>query len=145
MDRLSREMRSWNMSHIRGRDTSPERSVRSLLHGMGYRFRLHPRELPGKPDLVLPRHRTAVFVHGCFWHRHAGCRFAYTPRTRTAFWQGKFSANRVRDRKVVGELKAQGWHVIVVWECEIRESLRLAQKLDGALQAHAPERSAAQH
>ncbi|MBI2313635.1 MAG: DNA mismatch endonuclease Vsr [Betaproteobacteria bacterium] len=138
MDRLSREMRSWNMSRIRGRDTSPERAVRSLLHRMGYRFRLHQHALPGRPDLVLPRYCTVVFVHGCFWHRHAGCRFAYVPKTRTAFWKAKFNANRARDRKAVGELKALGWHVIVVWECELREPQHLAQKLDTWLRANLP-------
>lgn len=137
MDRLSKEMRSWNMSQIRGRDTGPERAVRSLLHRMGYRFRLNHPALPGKPDLVLPRYRTVVFVHGCFWHRHTGCRFAYVPRSRTSFWQAKFSANRARDRKAVRNLKAQGWHSIVVWECELREPQRVAKKFDDILRLKA--------
>jgi DNA mismatch endonuclease (patch repair protein) len=89
-DRLSREHRSWNMSRIRGKDTAPELLVRSTLHRTGYRFRLHSQTLPGRPDLMLPKYRTVVFVHGCFWHRHKCCKFAYTPKSRTAFWNAKF-------------------------------------------------------
>lgn len=117
------------MSRIRCRDTGPERAVRSLLHRLGYRFRLHGRKLPGKPDVVLPRHRTVVLVHGCFWHRHARCGFAYTPKTRPRFWQAKFDANVARDRRVILELRRQGWRVVVVWECELRNMERLALRL----------------
>ena len=94
MDTLSPERRSWNMSRIRSRDTKPEVVVRSLLHGMGYRFRLHRRDLPGRPDIVLPKYKIAVFVNGCFWHRHEGCRYAYSPKTRTDFWRAKFRGQR---------------------------------------------------
>ncbi len=120
MDRLTRERRSWNMAQIRGKDTSPERMVRSLLHKMGYRFRLHYRTLPGNPDIVLPKYKTAVFVHGCFWHRHKGCKQAYTPKTRAAFWNDKFQKNVARDKKNLRSLRELGWRVVVVWECELR-------------------------
>ena len=93
MDLLSQERRSWNMSRIRGKDTMPERLVRSLLHRMGYRFRLHRQDLPGRPDIVLPGRRTVVLVHGCYWHRHDGCRLAYTPKSNQTFWNSKFREN----------------------------------------------------
>src|SRR4029434_7811658 len=98
-DRLSRERRSWNMSRIRGRDTVPERQVRSILPGFGCRFRLHSAKLPGQPDVVLPRHRSVVLVHGCFWHRHRACRYAYMPKSNVDFWTTKFAENVARDRR----------------------------------------------
>lgn len=107
------------MSGIRGRDTKPELAVRRYLHGRGFRYRLHARELPGRPDIVLPRHRTVVFVHGCFWHRHEGCRFAYTPKTRQEFWLPKLEGNAVRDARDQQQLADLGWRVEVVWECEV--------------------------
>lgn len=106
------------MSGIRGKDTKPERIVRSFLHRAGLRFRLHAK-LPGKPDLVLPKYHTVVFVHGCFWHRHAGCRYATTPSSNVAFWQGKFEANLRRDAKVSRQLRDLGWKVSVVWSCQL--------------------------
>lgn len=117
-DRLSRKRRSWNMSRIRDKDTAPERLVRSALHRAGYRFRLHSKKLPGRPNVVLPRYRTVVFVHGCFWHRHKGCRYAYTPKSRVAFWNAKFDSNVERDRRNARELRRLGWKVVTVWECE---------------------------
>jgi DNA mismatch endonuclease (patch repair protein) len=129
MDILSREKRSWNMSRIRGRDTTPEKRVRSLLHRLGYRFRLHRHDLPGKPDIVLPRFRTVIFVHGCFWHRHPRCRYAYVPKTRTEFWVGKFAANVRRDRQCQRTLRKLGWHVLVVWECQLRDEKKLVHRL----------------
>lgn len=117
-DSLDAARRSWNMSRIRSRDTAPERWVRSALHLRGYRFRLHVRNLPGTPDIVLPRYRTAVQVHGCFWHRHEGCRFSYQPRSRVRFWNDKFAATVRRDARTEAELEALGWRVVVVWECE---------------------------
>jgi DNA mismatch endonuclease (patch repair protein) len=111
--------RSWNMSRIRSKDTGPERVVRSILHHMGYRFSLHREDLPGKPDIVLPKYRTVVFVHGCFWHRHRGCRLAYTPKSRQVFWLKKFSDNVARDRKVQRDLRRLGWQLLVVWECQL--------------------------
>ena len=134
-DRLSRKHRSWNMSRIRGKDTAPERLVRSALHRAGYRFRLHSEPLPGRPDLVLPKYRTVVFVHGCFWHRHSGCRFAYTPKSRTAFWNAKLDANVKRDRRTARELRGLGWKVITVWECEADRPGRWLRRLPGVTPA----------
>jgi DNA mismatch endonuclease (patch repair protein) len=114
--------RSELMSRVRQKNTKPEIVVRQLLHGMGYRFRLHYRELPGTPDVVFPGLRKAIFVHGCFWHRHPGCRRASTPKTRGDFWQSKFAANQARDARKIAELEALGWTTIVVWECEIRDA-----------------------
>ena len=134
MDTLTPERRSWNMSRIRGRDTRPERLVRSLLHRMGYRFRLHRKDLPGRPDIVLPRYRTVILVHGCYWHRHPACRLAYTPKSNREFWEEKFSENVRRDSLQYEELGALGWRVLVVWECETKKlqtlSERLLQNLD---------------
>ncbi len=129
MDRLSREHRSWNMSRIRGKDSAPELAVRSLLHRQGFRFRLHQRSLPGTPDIVLPKYRSVLFVHGCFWHRHAGCKYAYTPKSRQDFWARKFCSNQERDAQNVSELELAGWRVLVVWECEVRDKKRLADRL----------------
>lgn len=113
------------MARIRAKDTSPELKVRSYLHSTGLRFRKNVSHLPGKPDIVLPRFRTVVFVHGCFWHRHRGCRFAYEPKTRKKFWREKFAANVRRDRLVVGELRRSGWRVRTIWECEVQSEARL--------------------
>lgn len=129
MDRLTKQHRSWNMSRIRGRDTSPELAVRTLLHRLGFRFRLHRRSLPGRPDIVLPRFRTVVFVHGCFWHRHKNCQFAYIPKSRRDFWSAKFRDNLRRDAEVTQELAIAGWHVLVVWECELRDVPKLSERL----------------
>jgi DNA mismatch endonuclease (patch repair protein) len=112
--------RSRMMSRIRGRDTAPERLVRSALHRAGFRFRLHAPELPGKPDLVLPRRRAVILVHGCFWHRHPGCAFAYEPKSRVRFWTEKFRRNVERDAEQTRALKAAGWRVLTVWECGLR-------------------------
>lgn len=117
--------RSRMMASIRGKDTSPEMRVRRYLHGAGLRFRLHDRKLPGSPDLVLPRRRIVVFVHGCFWHRHPGCRYAATPATRSDFWLNKFSANIARDERNRIALERSGWRVIIAWECEVRDETRL--------------------
>lgn len=132
-DVFSKAKRSEVMSHIKSRNTGPERAVRSILHRMGLRFRLNRAELPGKPDIVLPRLGTAIFVHGCFWHRHKGCQFAYTPKSRRKFWFEKLESNIKRDRRVNGALAKLGWNVIIVWECELRSSERLAKRLGVAL------------
>ena len=129
MDTLSPERRSWNMSRIRNRDTKPEILVRSLLHGMGYRYRLHRRDLPGRPDIVLPRYKTAVLVHGCFWHRHEGCRYAYSPKTRADFWMAKFRDNVERDQRQREELRNLGWRIVTIWECETRDQERLQERV----------------
>ena len=118
------------MARIRGRDTKPELRLRALLHAMGYRFRLHRADLPGRPDVVLPGRGKVVFVHGCFWHRHAGCRHATVPRTRA--WtsgQEKFARNVARDARTRRALNRAGWSVAVVWECALRDEDRVARRL----------------
>jgi len=129
MDRISPEHRSWNMSRIHSGNTKPEIIVRSLLHRMGCRFRLHRKDLPGKPDIVLPKYRTVIFVHGCFWHRHSGCRYAYTPKSRINFWEEKFSRNIERDHEAKDKLKILNWKVLTIWECETRDMQSLITKL----------------
>lgn len=118
MDRVSADQRSWNMSRVRSKDTTPELVVRSFLFRHGFRFRLHVKNLPGQPDIVLPKYRTVVEVRGCFWHRHPGCQSASMPSSNINFWQEKFKRNVERDKKHAKELKTLGWHLIVVWECE---------------------------
>lgn len=132
-DIFDKKKRSEIMSRITARNTAPELAVRSLLHRMGYRFRLHQTNLPGKPDIVLARYRTVILVHGCFWHRHRGCRFAYTPKSRPDFWLRKLESNIMRDRQVKAELTRLGWYVITVWECELRSLDRLSRRLDATL------------
>lgn len=119
MDKLTKERRSWNMSRVRAKNTKPEVFVRSMLHRMGYRFRIHQRELPGKPDIILPKYHTAIFVHGCFWHGHENCKDFSPPQTRTEWWLNKIYGNRKRDTDNVTQLEKLGWEVIVVWECEL--------------------------
>ncbi len=129
MDLISKEHRSWNMSRISSKNTSPEKIVRSHLHHLGYRFRLHRKDLPGKPDIVLPRLHAVIFVNGCFWHRHAGCKFAYTPKTRVGFWLRKFNENVLRDKIVQKSLRRQGWHVLIVWECQVPRKHKIVARL----------------
>lgn len=119
------------MSGIRGKNTQPEMLVRRLLHAMGYRYRLHARELPGKPDIVFRRRRIAIFVHGCFWHRHPDpeCRLARMPKSRVDFWQPKLEGNRMRDEANVAALEAMGWKVLLVWECQLRDREQLGNML----------------
>jgi DNA mismatch endonuclease, patch repair protein len=126
-DIVDRKTRSRMMAGIRGRDTKPELRVRRYLHRAGLRFRLHDRRLPGRPDIVLPRFRTVVFVHGCFWHQHPGCRFAYMPTSNRQFWQEKLSRNVNRDRERQANLASVGWRVIVVWECETKSEDHLTE------------------
>jgi DNA mismatch endonuclease (patch repair protein) len=126
MDILTPEKRSANMSAVRSRNTKPELWVRSLLHRAGYRFRLHQRDLPGSPDIVLPRYKTAVFVHGCFWHGHEGCRRSKLPSTRREFWETKIARNQARDATAAAGLIERGYRVVTLWECELKdESLAL--------------------
>lgn len=128
-DVLTKEQRHLNMAHIHGKDTKPEEIVRKYLYSKGYRYRKNDSRYLGKPDIVLPKYRTMIFVHGCFWHRHPGCRYATTPSTNRDFWQKKFDQNVARDKKVQEQLKADGWHVIVVWECEISRKADREERL----------------
>jgi len=129
VDPLTPEQRSKCMSRIRGRNTKPELVVRSLVHALGYRFRLHRRDLPGTPDLVLPRLRKIIFVHGCFWHQHAGCKLATLPKSRQEFWLPKLKANGNRDRRNERALRKLGWGVMTVWECQLRDAKRLTGRI----------------
>jgi len=129
VDIITTADRSLLMSRIRGKDTKPELTVRRLAHALGFRFRLHRRDLPGAPDLVFPRLHKVIFVHGCFWHRHSECRLAYSPKSNVMFWQAKFNANVVRDTRAVEGLKALGWHVHVIWECEISNVTDLSRRI----------------
>lgn len=125
MDFLSPLERSIRMGRIKSRDTKPEIILRQALHRLGLRFRLGGAGLPGRPDIVFPRRRAVVFVHGCFWHRHANCNIASTPKSNVEFWEGKFERNVARDRRVTRELNALGWRVFVAWECELSAKSRL--------------------
>ena len=129
MDTFPPEKRSDIMRRVRSTDTTPERKVRSLLHNLGYRFRIHRLDLPGKPDIVLPKRRAVVFVHGCFWHRHQGCPRATTPASRQEYWLPKFRRTVDRDWKNQEELQRRGWNVLVVWECETKDMQKLAAQL----------------
>lgn len=141
MDVLTPEQRFRNMSHVRSTNTKPEKRVRSLLHAMGYRFRLHAKDLPGSPDIILPKYRTVIFVHGCFWHRHPGCKYASMPATRQEFWAAKFEENQARDRRVMKLLKEKNWNVVIVWQCELRDIAMLTTKLDANLRGGRAEYS----
>ena len=121
MDTHSKAQRSFNMSRIRSRDTVPEMIVRRLLFSMGYRYRVNSKDLPGKPDIVFTRKRKVIFVHGCFWHRHADCRYATMPNTNTNFWHAKFNRTKERDKENYQSLKLMGWEYIVIWECKIKK------------------------
>lgn len=121
-DRISKEHRSWNMSRIRGKDTDIEKMVRSYLFSHGFRFRKNDKRYPGKPDVVLPKHHTVIFVNGCFWHRHEGCKYATTPKTNTDFWMEKFNKNVANDNLHIKQLQEMGWRVITIWECELKDS-----------------------
>lgn len=125
-DTVDTATRSRMMAGIRSKNTKPELLLRKALHAKGFRFRLHRKDLPGRPDIVLPLYKAVCFVHGCFWHQHKGCRMASTPATRAEFWQAKFAANITRDERNRHALLAAGWRVAVVWECAIRQSLPVA-------------------
>lgn len=129
MDLLNRQQRSALMARIKGKNTKPELRVRSALHKAGYRFRLHSKQLPGRPDLVFPGRRKAIFVHGCFWHAHANCHLATTPKTNRSYWQLKLEENKKRDIRKTALLRHQGWKVLTVWQCEISHMERTFNKL----------------
>jgi len=135
VDHISPERRSWLMSRVRGKHTSPEMRVRRAAHALGLRFRLHRRDLPGKPDLVFSRHRVVLFVHGCFWHRHPGCPKASTPRSNTPYWEDKFSMNTARDAQIAQALTSLGWRVSTIWECETKNPEVLAERLRDAFRS----------
>ena len=139
VDTLTTEQRSALMARIKGVDTRPEMFVRRALHARGYRYRVHGRSLPGKPDLVFAKRRAAVFVHGCFWHRH-GCKKTTTPKSRQDYWQGKFDKNVARDQRNLAQLADEGWRVYVVWECEIDRDEQIIDQLVAFL---GPPRTAA--
>jgi DNA mismatch endonuclease (patch repair protein) len=129
-DVFSNEKRSWIMSRVKGRDTKPELLVRSIVHRMGFRFRLHRHDLPGSPDIVLPRHGKVIFVHGCFWHGHSGCPRSKRPSTNRDFWDKKIDGNIERDKLFQRELRSMGWKVLVVWQCQTREPDQLLFELE---------------
>lgn len=129
MDIISKEARSALMARIRSKNTKPERVVRSILHRLGFRFRLHRKDLPGKPDIVLPRHHKIILVHGCFWHGHS-CALASKPKSNQDYWREKIKTNRLRDRRVRRDLAKQGWSVLELWECEVRKGTGLTEKLE---------------
>ena len=132
-DIVDKQRRSEIMAGIRGRDTAPEMAVRRIAHRMGLRFRLHRKHLPGRPDLVFPKHRLVVFVHGCFWHRHEGCRQATIPKSRVVFWTEKFAMNVARDARQESALKEQGWRVLVIWECETKNERAVERRLAASI------------
>ena len=119
-DKHSKEVRSYNMSMIKGKNTNPEMLVRKYLHANGFRYRLHSKNLPGKPDIVLPKYKTVIFVNGCFWHGHKSCKYFTVPKTNTDFWLTKINRNIINDKKVISALKKEGWKVFVVWGCELK-------------------------
>ncbi|WP_108446128.1 very short patch repair endonuclease [Halomonas denitrificans] len=133
-DSVDRETRSRIMGKVRHKDTKPEMVVRRLVHGAGYRYRLHDKRLPGKPDLVFKGRKKVIFVHGCFWHRHEGCALARLPKSREEFWIPKLEANKQRDRRNEDRLREMGWEVLVVWECELSEIDVILEKINEFLQ-----------
>lgn len=137
MDSISKEKRSWVMGRVKGRDTRPEKFVRSLLHEMGYRFRLQRKDLPGKPDIVLPKYRTAIFVNGCYWHRHDCQNGQRVPKTHLDFWLPKFEKNKLRDIKNQEELRKMGWKVLIIWECMLKKRIFLQERLRCFLESKA--------
>lgn len=118
----SKETRSYNMSRIRSEDTKPEMLVRKFLHAHGFRYRLHVKDMPGKPDIVLPKYKTVIFIHGCFWHGHEGCRYYVVPKTRSEWWINKISTNKTKDVRALNMLHERGWKILTVWECELKKN-----------------------
>lgn len=128
----TREQRSYNMSRIKSKDTKPELIVRKFLHANGFRFRLHSKNLPGKPDIVLPKHKTVIFIHGCFWHGHKGCKYFVVPKTKTEWWLDKINGNKANDKKKKSAIVKEGYSVLTIWECQLKpnnQAQTLAQLL----------------
>ena len=145
MDIWSKEKRSECMSKIRSKDTKPELALRKALFARGFRYRVNDKHLPGKPDIVLLKYKTVIFLHGCFWHRHEGCKYAYTPKTNTEFWVDKITSNKDRDKINMQKLTDLGWNVLTVWECEIRHKYKhdltpLIDRIEAALLAQIPKK-----
>ena len=128
----TKEQRRYNMQQIRSRDTKPEMLVRKFLHAQGFRYRLHDKKLPGKPDIVLPKYRMVIFVHGCFWHGHSNCKYYVVPKTNTAWWLNKINTNKANDAKALKALKKDGWRLIEVWECKLKPA-KIEKTLEGLL------------
>jgi DNA mismatch endonuclease, patch repair protein len=132
-DTLGKQLRSWNMSRIKGKNTGPELVTRRLLHKLGFRYCLHRRDLQGRPDITLPKYKTVIFVHGCFWHRHPGCKYAYKPKSNMPFWEEKFNKNIKRDIENKRKLEICGWKVLIIWECQTKSSENLKQIIESNL------------
>ena len=130
MDLVDKQTRSRMMSNIKDKNTKPEITIRSLIHNLGFRFRLHDKYLPGKPDIVLKKYKVVIFIHGCYWHRHENCKLASTPKQNAEFWQNKFEDNVRRDGEVYFQLKTLGWRTAVIWECSIRDKQNLPDSID---------------
>lgn len=139
MDVFSKGKRSRIMSRISGKNTKPEKRVRSLLHSMGYRFRIHRKDLPGKPDIVLPKHKKVIFVHGCFWHGHHDCPRSKRPGTNVEFWNKKIDGNIERDKKNIHSLEKSGWKTLTLWTCEIKQEDLLKRKLISFMESNEPD------
>lgn len=142
MDTLSPKKRAWVMSRVGSKNTKPELLIRTVLHRQGYRYKLNDKALPGKPDLTFPRHRLAVFIHGCFWHRHKNCRRATMPKSNQEFWQNKFTTNQRKDARAKRRLNAQGWRTLTVWECQImRDPQKAAARITRTLPPLPPKKT----
>lgn len=135
MDTLSPEKRSWLMSQVSSKNTKPELAVRSILHRLGYRFRLHAPDLPGKPDIVFRSKKKVIFIHGCFWHGHEYCKYAKLPQSRVEFWAQKMEHNRTRDARILADLETMGWRVLTIWQCELKDLGLIATTLEKFLGA----------
>lgn len=129
MDIFDKSKRSWIMSHVKGKDTKPEILVRSIVHRLGFRFRKHKSDLPGKPDIVLAKHRKVIFIHGCFWHGHKKCSRSSRPQSNKSFWVEKLDKNIARDKRTKRELELQGWKVFIVWTCETKNTFKIQNKI----------------
>ena len=128
-DNLTKEQRSFNMSRVRGKDTKPEKLVRSLVHSLGFRFRKHVKELPGKPDIVLPKYKSVIQIHGCFWHQHKNCEKSHLPKSNVDYWKDKLSKNIKRDKTNYKKLSDCGWSILIIWECEVKKNDNLTERI----------------